>query len=142
MLKSQLQTTNFSKNFLYELPDEMLETILSKAHKMNMEKVKEEMMKEKFATINIKGHRKVVVANYSAQSVFKLPDGIDLANKSHVKCWGVKWDKLYITYADGTNEMIYPTWEAEMDYKYAHEEIEDEYELGCGANFYESDDED
>ena len=27
MLKSQLQTTNFSKNFLYELPDEMLEMI-------------------------------------------------------------------------------------------------------------------
>ena len=27
MLKSQLQTTNFSKNFLYELPDEVLEMI-------------------------------------------------------------------------------------------------------------------
>jgi len=43
---------------------------------------------------------KVVVANYYCQSTFKIPKGLDLEDKTKVKSWGIKWNKLFITLVD------------------------------------------
>ena len=49
-------------------------------------------------TLNIKGNRKVVVAEYTAESVFKIPTGLDLEDKSVVEKWWVEKDYLHIKY--------------------------------------------
>lgn len=66
--------------------------------------------------------KKVVVATYSPQSVFKIPKNIDLEDESIVKDWGVKWDILYITLVKDDEELrIEPHYYAneQIDLKYA-----------------------
>ena len=53
------------------------------------------------STKNTKDNRQVVRAVYSTESIFEIPDGLDLEDKSVVKDWGVKWNLLYITYVNG-----------------------------------------
>lgn len=94
------------------------------------------------STMNIKGNRQVVVAQYRAESVFKLPDGLDLNDKNIVAEWGVKWDKLWITFTDGRLESIEPVLEAQMDCKYAYEsEIEPAADVGYEYEEDEADEE-
>jgi len=69
--------------------------------------------------MNVKGNRHVVTAEYKAESTFKIPDGVDLNDKNVVAEWGIKWDKLHITYTDGRYECIEPTIPAENYFKYA-----------------------
>ena len=111
-----------------------LRLFLLNAMKKELESVKEELAKlkaeeEKGSTKNTKGNRKVVRAVYYApESVFKIPDGLDLEDESIVESWGVKWNKLYINYVDGREEEIDPYLDCEdnTDYKYPKElEIED-----------------
>jgi len=94
-------------------------------------------------TINIKGNRKVVCATYYApESVFKIPDGLDLEDKSVVKFWGVKYNTLYIHYVDGHEEELEPTLNAldSSDYKHPQEtEIEDADD--CSVDYSEDEDE-
>jgi len=90
-------------------------------------------------TINIKGNRKVVCATYYApMSIFKIPDGLDLEDKSVVKCWYVRYNTLYICYVDGREEQIEPHLDAmdSTDYKYPEETeiMEDE---DCGVEYSE-----
>ena len=70
-------------------------------------------------TKNIKDNRKVVVAKfYAPRIVFKIPDGIDLENKTVVKKWWVRNGTLYINFVDGHNEEIdeeYSTGFEELD---------------------------
>tara|TARA_A100001015_G_scaffold212085_1_gene237814 strand:- start:391 stop:681 length:291 start_codon:yes stop_codon:yes gene_type:complete len=47
--------------------------------------------------------RNVLVATYSTQSVFKLPKGIDLDNKTIVEWYTVVWDTLNIKYVGKEN---------------------------------------
>ena len=62
------------------------------------------------STANVKGNRKVVVTTYpTPEAVFKIPDGLDLEDKSVVTGWGTKYDTLYIYYVDGREEKI--EWE-------------------------------
>ena len=70
------------------------------------------------STKNTKDNRKCVSATYLTQYIFKIPDGLDLEDKSVVKFWGVKWAKLYIVYVDGREEEIEEYMEAEPDYKH------------------------
>ncbi len=49
-------------------------------------------------TINIKGNRKVVRAIYEVESVFRIPDGVDLEDKTVVKSWYVNHNSLMIEY--------------------------------------------
>jgi hypothetical protein len=45
---------------------------------------------------------KVVIANYNLQSIFKIPNGLDLEDKTQVHSWGIKWNKLKILLVDET----------------------------------------
>lgn len=73
-------------------------------------------------TINKKGHRMCVRATYNSYSIFKIPDGVDLEDKSVVEEWYVKWDILHIKYASGKVAEIEPTWgEDEDDHKNPNE---------------------
>jgi len=89
------------------------------------------------STQNVKGNRKIVTASYTTDAVFKIPDGLDLEDKTVVESWQTKWGKLYINYVDSDEAVeIEPEWDPEMDFKYLSDEnIEDaddyniEYEL-------------
>jgi len=65
------------------------------------------------STLNVKGDRKIVTATYKCESNFSIPDGLDLNDKTKVEGWGVKWDRLWIKYVDGTEEDINATYEAQ-----------------------------
>lgn len=61
----------------------------------------------------------VIRATYTHGEEFKIPIGVDLNDTSQVKSWGIKWNKLWITYADdGREEEIEGDgWVEEFDYK-------------------------
>ena len=52
-------------------------------------------------TQNVKGNHQVVVAYCSSKQYFKIPDGLDLEDKTVVSSWSVSWGKLYIDYVNG-----------------------------------------
>ncbi len=58
-------------------------------------------------TKNIKGNRKVVVAQYTVNRLYKIPDGLDLEDKTVVKRYAVEFGHLCIFYTDGREEEIY-----------------------------------
>lgn len=94
------------------------------------------------STKNTKDNRQVVKATFHPpESVFKIPDGLDLEDKTIVKWWGVKYNMLSICYVNGEVIKISPVWDAtEDDFKcpmeceiisandigYEYEEDEDE----------------
>jgi len=60
-------------------------------------------------TINIKDNRKAIRVTYSRpESIFIIPDGLDLEDKSIVERWRFKYNTLYIHYVDGRQENIKP----------------------------------
>ena len=78
------------------------------------------------STKNTKGNRKIVHIDYHCDGYFKIPDGLDLEDKTVVESWGVKYNTLYIYYVDGREEEIEPVWDIEPDWKYPNNcEIED-----------------
>ena len=124
-LKNSPQTPQILTRFDL-LPNEIVEKIYFEKHKLEMKKVFHQIIITKFPTLNVKGNRKIVSAEYSCGSEFKIPDNVDLNNKQQVKSWGVKWNTLYIEYVDGIIEDIQPVYDAEIDYKYpTMEEIGD-----------------
>ena len=99
------------------------------------------------STKNTKENRKVVRAEYSApESVFEIPDGLDLEDKSIVEWWGVKWNTLHIKYV-GKEEVedIQPSWDGGEDHeiwKYPNDcGIEDAEDVGYEYEEDESDEE-
>ena len=77
--------------------------------------------KEKENTKNTKDNRKCVVANYCEPwTVFQIPDGLDLEDKSIVDDWGVRYSTLYINYVDGKEEAIEMEYESEPNYKHPY----------------------
>ena len=56
--------------------------------------------------LNVKGNRQVVVAVHQTARIFKIPEGLDLEDKTVVKNWIVKWGVFYITYVNGEEEKI------------------------------------
>lgn len=70
-------------------------------------------------TKNVKGNRVVVVAQFSTQSVFKIPDGLDLEDETIVQDWGVKHNMLHIEYVNQEEHVILdPVWDArDSDFK-------------------------
>ena len=77
------------------------------------------------STKNVKENRKVVTTEYYHKAVYKIPDGLDLADETFVKGWLVRYGTLYIYYQDGREEKIESEFETEPDYKYPDCEIED-----------------
>jgi len=104
---------------------------------------KVEATKEPSKTQNRKGNRLVVRAEYSGpEFYFKIPDGLDLEDKTVVKWWGVFYGELSIHYVDGREEQICPFEEFEGDTKRPHEaEIELVEDCGACENPYEEEDE-
>ena len=97
------------------------------------------------STKNTKENRKVVRAEYSApESVFEIPDGLDLEDESIVEWWGVKWNTLNIKYV-GNEEVksIQPSWDGQDDHDLWKRPIECDIEHAyeCGYD-YEEDEED
>ena len=88
--------------------------------------------------MNAKANRQVVVAKYSESIVFKVPKGIDLDDKTQVKQYWMKWNRLHIEMINGEEividtqddmEMKYPTEMRVEDYdEYYDEETESESE--------------
>ena len=76
------------------------------------------------STLNVKGDRKIVVSSYTTEAVFKIPDGVDLEDKTVVSGWGTKYGKLYISYVNSDEELeIHSVWDTEIDYKYSSDEV-------------------
>ena len=85
-------------------------------------------------------NKKVVVATlYPVEIIFKVPDGIDLEDKTVVENYWYKYGTLYIKYVGKDDyEEIEPCYEDEAEYKYAKNvEIVDKGDYG----FLESDEE-
>ncbi len=99
--------------------------------------------KPKEDTKNVKGNRKIVATNYCGPTaVFKIPDGLDLEDKSVVESWGTKWGTLYIKYVGkAEEEEIKWEWEPDMDFKCGDDEIVDADEWGCLLEYSEDEDE-
>jgi len=94
------------------------------------------------ATINVKGERKVVGCTFTENLCFKIPDGIDLEDKTIVKSWGVKWGTLRIVYTNGQEEEIIFE-DNEPDYKHpATMEIQPAQDWGVEYSEDEEDEED
>jgi len=79
-------------------------------------------------TMNVKGNRKVVYANYQAMSQFKIPDGVDLEDKSVVEKWYIYGDVLNIHFV-GKDEpkQIEPFQVAYDDFVHLMRPTNDEY---------------
>lgn len=71
------------------------------------------------STKNIKGNRQVLVATFSPPDmIFKLPDGLDLNDKTVVENYWVRYGTLYIKYVgNDIREEIKPYQDCEPDYK-------------------------
>ncbi len=67
-------------------------------HKLMDEKKKKQKKPEKKNTKNEKGNRKVVRTDYRECAIFKIPDGVDLEDKSEVQYRRTKYGCLYIKY--------------------------------------------
>ena len=95
------------------------------------------------STKNVKGDRKVVRATYyPPEAVFKIPDGLDLEDKTVVANWGVKYGVLHIEYVDGRKEEI--SWAidpTEYDYKWS-ESTTIENADDCCVEYSEDEEED
>ena len=77
------------------------------------------------STLNVKGNRQVIVAVHHTERFFKIPEGLDLEDKTVVKKWIVKWGVLYITYVNGREEEIDFEYEDDDGSKYPDAVIED-----------------
>ena len=76
---------------------------------------------------------KVVIVDYIASAIFKVPKGIDLEDKTQVKEWWVKYCCLHIVFVDQTKQMmmIEASEEPELDTKWGSgERIDDAYDWG------------
>ena len=59
-------------------------------------------------TKNTKDNRKIVVASYfRCQSIFKIPDNLDLQDTTIVEDWWVKYNELHIHYTTRENYILY-----------------------------------
>ena len=76
-------------------------------------------------TKNIKGNRKIVVSHLYSNNLFKIPDGLDLEDKTKVDEWYVRYDELFIVYANGQEQTIGISQEMEANEKSPKVTIED-----------------
>jgi hypothetical protein len=75
------------------------------------------------STKNTKENRKVLVATFHEDTVFKLPNNLDLEDKSVVKDYWVRWGELFISYTSLEN------WEKYTNQ--AEDEDDIEQEVSC-----------
>ena len=85
---------------------------------------------------------KVLVIDYCAQAIFKLPKGLnDLDDKTRVKEYWIKYAILYIRFVDGSFMEIQPQYEPDVDLKDGHcnERIQDGDDWGVSDDEEEED---
>jgi hypothetical protein len=75
------------------------------------------------STKNTKENRTVLVATFHEEAVFKLPNNLDLEDKSVVKEYWVRWGELFISYTSLEN------WEKYTNQ--AEDEDDIEQEVSC-----------
>jgi hypothetical protein len=63
---------------------------------------------------------KVLIAEYRGVSIFKIPKGLDLEDKTIVSSYYVKWDKLYVNFVDTTKDELVIEYSASDDIIYRH----------------------
>jgi len=71
----------------------------------------------------------IVFASYREVYAFQLPDGMDLNDKSKVKFWRIRHNRLHIHLVDGTELEIGYTWQQDTYYGKPDEIELDEIEL-------------
>jgi len=92
----------------------------------SIESSEEEEPEVKDNTKNEKGNRKVVEVEYPGPvATFKIPDGLDLEDKSVVEAWWVIWGTLHISYVSGAEQHIEWEYDPEPDFKRGKESIVD-----------------
>ena len=107
--------TTHSQTRIAELEARIAE--LEKENKELKEEKEETEDEPPKSTKNTKDNRVCVVVKYSApEAIFKIPDGLDLEDKSVVKNWWVKYGTLYICYTNGKKKEI--EWDNSADYKW------------------------
>ena len=83
------------------------------------------------STKNTKDNRHVVVAQYISETIFKIPDGLDLNDETIVECWGIKWNVLYIKYVGKDKDEEIEGIIEETDYKRPYESYISPAEDAC-----------
>jgi len=85
-------------------------------------------MEQQSSTMNVKGNRQVIVAKYTEEYIFKIPDGLDLQDKSVVESYGIKWNVLYINWTDKNKPPteIESSRNSEHDHKFPDNDLEPE----------------
>jgi len=77
------------------------------------------------STKNCDGDRKIVVSHLHSSNLFKIPDGLDLEDKTKVDEWYVRYDELFIVYKNGQEQTIGVSQEQEANEKEPKATIED-----------------
>ena len=115
--------------------------IFAKNGKQHQTKTNQTKQTKMSSTKNTKDNRHVVRVTYLTESIFKIPDGLDLDDKSVVEEWFVKWDELHIRYVDGRKEKFSPYSAAsECENKDGDTELINADDIGC-LHVYEEEDE-
>ena len=80
---------------------------------------------------------KVVIVEYRLQEAFIIPKGLNLEDKTQVKEWWVKWNRLQIRLVDGTLLEIDPEYGVNNSAKHPTDEptIEDAADYGFEDEF-------
>lgn len=81
----------------------------------------------KYIQYIMRANRKVVIATYFQEECFVIPRNIDIEDKTQVKSWGVKWNRLYVELVSGEIiEIGSENWIDETDYKRPSEVVIDD----------------
>jgi hypothetical protein len=73
-------------------------------HEEDKEEVVEKQVEEKVSnTKNTKKNRKVIAARYGDEAIYKLPNNLDVEDKSVVDSYWIKYGTLYISYTSKEN---------------------------------------
>jgi flagellar biosynthesis GTPase FlhF len=117
--------------------DEIVELMIKKVTKMmneegnkNEEEEKEKEEKKEDNTKNTKNNRKIVIADWgTTETIYKIPNNLDLEDKNIVEKWWVQWNMLHIKYTNEENYIKYTGCNPE-DYQHITQCIEPCNELG------------
>lgn len=104
---------------MYQYMDLESDTTIPQFVKDEMIRIRDSIQVKELSTT-----RKMVIATYTHSEKFKIPEGVDLDDKTQVEDWYVKWNILNITYVDGREEEIEAEgWVEQHDYKHPKDAV-------------------
>ena len=109
--------------------DELEQKAIEMRAKIEEMEEENKKLKEDLGSKNVKGNRMVVRTSYNVNMIHKIPDGIDLEDKSVVEDWWVKWGTLMIKYVGKEEvEEIEPAMDVDdYDFKWGDSDLVDAY---------------